>query len=91
MSEHDSLQQALGQLLDGGLPAQATRHINDALLLANRIEAKGFGFRLSDARPKDPVSSLWKAAFSKDGRVFQQEDPDAALAVCRAALAALQG
>lgn len=91
MSERDSLQQALGRLLDHGLPAQATRHINDALLLANMIEAKGFVFRLLDARPKDPVSSLWKAVFTKDDCVFQQEDPDAALAICRAALAALQG
>ncbi len=91
MSEHEALHQALGRFLGDSLPADATRDVNAALLLAEALEKRGFGFRLFDARPRDPATTLWRAAFSGEGRRFEREDPDAALAVCRAALAALQG
>lgn len=90
MSEHDVLHQALRDILGDALPAEATGHINAALQLAGQLEARGFAFRLLDARPRDPHSSVWKAIFSSQGRIFQVEDQDPALAVCRAALAALQ-
>jgi len=89
MPEREALKHALEGLLGAPLPGDPTRHVNDALDLAGRLEARGYGFRLRDARPKDPRASLWKAVFSKDGGAFESEDAEAALAVCRAALAAL--
>lgn len=91
MPERTALKHALEELLCAPLPGDPTRHVNDALDLAGQLEARGYGFRLRDARPKDPHASLWKAVFSKDGRAFESEDAEAALAVCRAALAALSG
>ncbi len=91
MSGHEAVDQALRDILGDALPAGAASHINDALQLAGQLEVQGFAFRLLDARPRDPHSSLWKASFSCQGRIFQVEDQDPALAVCRAALAALQG
>ncbi len=91
MPEREDLQQALGQFLGDSLPADAARDVNAALGLAEALEKRGFGFRLFDARPKDPATTLWRAVFSRHGRRFEREDPDAALAVCRAALAALHG
>jgi hypothetical protein len=90
MPERNTLKRALEHCLGAPLPGDPTRHVNDALELAARLEAQGYSFRLRDARPKDPVASLWKAAFARDGRAFEDEQADAALAVCRAALAALQ-
>ncbi len=91
MAEQEALQQALRDILGDALPVEATVHINAALQLAGQLEAQGFAFRLLDARPRDPHSSLWRAIFTRQGRVFQEEDQEPALAVCRAALAALQG
>jgi hypothetical protein len=90
MPERDALKHALERCLGAPLPGDPARHVNDALELAARLEARGYSFRLRDARPKDPVASLWKAAFARDGRTFEDDHADAALAVCRAALAALQ-
>ncbi|MEF2144117.1 MAG: hypothetical protein V3573_01610 [Desulfovibrionaceae bacterium] len=89
MIDRKALQQALRQRLGTELPEQATLHINEALQMAGLLEAQGFEFRLLDARPKSPDCNLWRAVFAKEDRLFQQEDPDAALAVCQAALAAL--
>ncbi|NDY58238.1 hypothetical protein G3N56_16010 [Desulfovibrio sulfodismutans] len=89
MPERTALKRALEELLGAPLPGDPTGHVNDALDLAGRLEARGYGFRLRDARPKDPLANLWKAVFTKDGRAFENEDAEAALAVCRAALAAL--
>ena len=90
MPDRNALKRSLEHCLGAPLPGDPARHVNDALELAARLEAQGFSFRLRDARPKDPVASLWKAAFTRDGRAFEDEQADAALAVCRAALAALQ-
>lgn len=89
MSERDTLHQALHRHLGEALPAQATAHINEALLLVGMLEQQGFEFRLLDARPKSPHATLWRAIFSRQAQLFQKEDEDAALAVCHAALAAL--
>jgi len=89
MPERETLKRALENLLGAPLPGDPARHVNDALELADMLEARGYGFRLRDARPKDPHANLWKAVFTKDGGAVESEDAEAALAVCRAALAAL--
>ena len=73
------------------MPARAAEYINDALQLAGVLEARGFTFRLRDAHPKDPTAQGWNAVFRQGERVFSAEDASPALAVCRAALAALNG
>ncbi|SKA72178.1 hypothetical protein SAMN02745704_00309 [Paucidesulfovibrio gracilis DSM 16080] len=90
MITHEELHAALFAVLGQELPDQATRHVNEALRLAGILEQRGFEFRLLDARPKDPHSTLWKAMFSKESDLFHSENTDAALAIGIAALEALQ-
>lgn len=90
MPEHDDVHQALSAYLGDAMPSGATRNINDALNLAGALERRGFAFRLRDACPKDPGSQSWKATFSKGELRFETVEPEAAMAVCRAALAALR-
>ena len=84
------LENKLAQLLDTDIPAHPTQDINAALQLSDTMQAKGFAFKLKDLCPKSLSETMWRAVFSKSGMDFKAEAPDSALAVCAAAVEALE-
>ena len=77
-------------LLDAPVPEEAASDINIALDLAACLKAKGFEFKLQDACPKSMSKRLWKASFIRADRKAEVENKESAMAVCLAALKALQ-
>ncbi len=92
MSEYtmEELDTALAQVLGAPLPGKPSANVNDALQVADLLESKGFTFRLKDLRPKSISENLWGAAFTMGEKVFTAENSQSSVAICRAALAALQ-
>lgn len=93
MSEQDieALEHRLGELLDGDVPARPAMNINGALQLAERIQTMGFSFELKDLCARSLYDSAWRAIFAKNHARFEAQDEQAAVAVCVAALHALEG
>lgn len=85
----DRLESELKKYLGDAVPAHAATDIHAALVLADTLKSKGFGFCLKDLCPGTPDQTLWQAIFSKDEDDFTADHPDASLAVCSAAIGAL--
>ena len=85
----DELDQRLGEYLAPELPEHPSSDVNLALRVAGLLEARGYSFRLKDLCPKSLSESLWQAVFTDGDTRFAAEDCRSAVAVCTAALAAL--
>lgn len=92
MTAHGSadVMHALADLLGAPAPENAASDIDAALELATLLESKGFVFRLQDACPKSLTQSLWKARFAMGDNKGEAVHENAAMAVCLAAIDALQ-
>ena len=86
----DELDRRLGAYLAPELPERPSSDVNLALRVAGLLESKGYSFQLKDLCPKSLSESLWQAVFSAGDARFVAEDCRSAVAVCTAALAALQ-
>ncbi len=53
------------------------------------LEAQGFSFQLKDLCPKSQNETRWRAIFLKDGKKFFADDPQSSVAVCTAAVDAM--
>lgn len=84
------LENELAKLIESGLPAHPAADVSAALQVAEILERKGYAFTLKDLCPKSLTDSLWRAAFTRDGAEASSENPQAAVAVCAAAVAALK-
>ena len=85
----DELDRRLGAYLAPELPKCPSSDVNLALRVAGIMEARGYSFQLKDLCPKSLSESLWQAVFSHDDARFVAEDCRCAVAVCAAALEAL--
>lgn len=85
----DELDQRLGEYLAPELPKHPSSDVNLALRVAGLLEARGYSFQLKDLCPKSLSESLWRAVFTAGDARFEAEDCRSAVAVCTAALAAL--
>ena len=74
--------------LMGEKEARAYREdINAALDVAQKMEERGFDFKLKDLRPKKIHESLWRAVLkTPSGTEFVAQDENSALAICLAVL-----
>ena len=84
-SNPEALEKQLRDLFKDALPDQAVYDIHAAMTLAKVLEGRGFTFQLKDLYPKSMTETGWRAVFSKDGVSFSADDPQSAMAVCRAA------
>lgn len=86
----DELDQRLGNFLAPELPERPSSDVNLALRVAGLLESRGYSFQLTDMCPKSLSQSLWQASFSTGDMQFAAEDAQSAIAICSAALAALE-
>lgn len=70
-------------------PANPTGDVHDALVIAERLQKQGYEFAMKDMCPRSMTDSMWRAVFAKDGAECAAENPQAAVAVCLAALGAV--
>ncbi|MDY7001655.1 MAG: hypothetical protein SVS15_07735 [Thermodesulfobacteriota bacterium] len=57
--------------------------INAALGVAQKMEERGFDFKLKDLRPKKINGNLWRAVLkTPSGAEFAAQDENPALAIC---------
>ncbi len=63
--------------------------VNDALRVAECLEARGYSFTLKDMARASLYDTLWQATFGRDGVEFTAENEQAPLAICTAATDAL--
>lgn len=85
----EQLEKQLEQLLGEAFPNQAVYDIHAAMELAVILETKGFTFQLKDLCPKSLNETAWRAIFFKENITSFADDPEASVAVCKAAVAAL--
>lgn len=86
----EDLNKKLAGYLDFELSDAPTTDINTALQISEFMESKGYGFRLKDLCPKSLTESSWRAIFTHGDTEFTAENTESAIAVCSAALAALE-
>ena len=91
MPNHSSpeLDASLREFLELPAEARPAQDLNQALRLAELLESGGYAFSLKDLCPKS-MDSLWRASFRIDGKEFAAEDAQSALAICAAAVTALE-
>lgn len=87
---HKELNHRLEQLLDWEGETPPTADIAAGLRVADLMEARGYGFSLTDLHPDDPGRALWRAVFIASDREHAAEDPEGAVAICAAAAEALE-
>lgn len=85
----EELDQRIEQLLDCTLPDRPTADINVALKVADLMESRGYNFQIQDMCPKSLHETLWKAVFASQNSEYVAEAPQSAVAICTAAVAAL--
>ena len=86
----ERVEEKLRQQLGPALPDQAVNDVHAALALAGSLEGRGLWFSLKDLCPKSMTRSLWRAVFSTGDKQFSADHASPALAVCAAALSALE-
>lgn len=86
----EELNTKLAGYLDWELSDAPTTDISTALQVSEFMESKGYGFRLKDLCPKSLTESSWLAIFTNGDAEFTAEDSESSIAVCSAALAALE-
>ncbi len=93
MSNHipNEIASHLQQLLDIDISASVCTDLNEALEVAEYLESQEFSFKLKDMAPKNLHTDSWRAVFIHNGKEYNAEDSQAALAICLAATAALEG
>ncbi|NDV18321.1 hypothetical protein GO013_02680 [Pseudodesulfovibrio sp. JC047] len=84
------IESKLHSLLGEAIPATPISNVNEGLRVADALEAKGYSFALKDLCAKSLSDSSWRATFSLNGQDAMAENADAAVAICVAALAALE-
>jgi len=88
----EDLNRLLAVHMEEGCGKPYFEDINEALRVADKLQMKGFGFKLKDMCPKKMDDSMWSARFTgKDGADYEIEHPEASCAICLAALKALEG
>ncbi|MFW6324439.1 MAG: hypothetical protein ACOC0U_05180 [Desulfovibrionales bacterium] len=90
LNERDLLERRLEQLLGTDFPSNSTDTITAALELAEHVQSRGFSFQLKDLCPRSLHESAWSAVFSNGEAQFTAEDSQASIAVCTAAVKALE-
>lgn len=80
----------LHSLLGESIPAAPASNVNEALRVADALENKGYSFALKDLCAKSLCDTSWRASFTMNGQDVMAENPEAAVAICVAALAALE-
>ncbi len=85
----EQLEKQLKQFIGEAVPNQAVYDIHAAMELAGILETKGFTFQLKDLCPKSLNETAWRAIFFKKDMAFTADDPESAVAVCKAAVDAL--
>jgi len=85
----EELEKKLDELLGTEVPAHPARDINAALQVAELLKSRGFSFQLKDLCPRSMSETLWRAVFAKGDTEFAVEDAQTAVAVCAAAVEAL--
>ena len=83
------LEDILGEYLDFPAQAHPAENVATALRVAGLLESSGYDFTLKDLCPKS-MDSKWRASFRLGEKEFPAEDAQAAVAICAAAVAALQ-
>jgi len=86
----EELTRQLNQLFDFEISAEPTSDINAALRIADFLETKGYSFKLKDMCPKSMYDTQWQATFASAGTEFAAKDSQPAVAICIAAVAALE-
>ncbi len=86
----EQLEKRLDELLGDDVPAQVLQDVNVALLVADIVQTKGYTFHMEDLCRRSMDDCMWRVIFSKDGLEFSADDPRAAVAVCSAAVKALE-
>jgi len=86
----EDLEQRLETLLESKLPSQPTTDLNAALQVANLLENRGYSFLMKDLCPRSLSECYWEATFSRDGDTFAAEAAQTPVAICAAAIAALE-
>ncbi|WP_419787634.1 hypothetical protein [Pseudodesulfovibrio sp.] len=92
MQEYTSeeLERRLGEFVELPADVHLSEDLNAALRLAELLQSTGYAFELKDMNPKS-FDTNWRASFCLGKRTFESEDSQSALAICTAALAALEG
>jgi len=84
------IESKLHSLLGDSVPTAPASNVNEALRVADALEAKGYSFALKDLCAKSLCDTAWRASFTMDRQDVTAENPEAAVAICVAALAALE-
>ena len=87
----EELDKRLGDFLDFDHPVQPSGDVNTALRVADFLETNGYGFQLKDMCQKSLCDNLWSATFTHGNTEFTAEDSQSSVAICAAAVAALEG
>ncbi|WP_319543066.1 hypothetical protein [uncultured Pseudodesulfovibrio sp.] len=84
------IESKLHSLLGDSAPAAPASNVNEALRVADALEAKGYAFTLKDLCAKSLCDTSWQACFTMNEQDATAENAEAAVAICVAALAALE-
>jgi len=86
----EELDKRLGEFLEFPVQAHPSQDVNAALRIAELLQDNGYAFTLKDLNPKS-LDSGWQALFRLGEREYSANDARPAVAICEAALAALEG
>jgi hypothetical protein len=92
MRQYDSeeLDKRIKEFTGHEFPDRPTSDISVALRVADFMESRGYTFRMTDECPKSLSDCLWRAVFTASNAEYAAEDSRPGVAVCAAAVAALE-
>ncbi|MEF2232313.1 MAG: hypothetical protein V3571_15380 [Pseudodesulfovibrio sp.] len=88
--DNEELDRRIQELIGSDFPDRPTSDISIALRVADFMESRGYTFRMTDQCPKSLSDCLWRAVFIASDAEYVAEDSRPAVAVCAAAVAALE-
>jgi len=84
---NNNIDSRIAKLMEEDEARAYSTDINTALEVVQKMEERGFDFKLKDLRPKKIHESLWRAVLkTPSGTEFAAQDENSAIAICLAVL-----